>query len=154
MNNKLAFGIIFLMGWVLLATGCGGGGKIVNPELEKNRRLWREKKIADYNFVVWKLDGQSTDWLPSQIQVRNNQMISKKPLGALGPKTKIDDYRDFETIEETFETIRQAYDKGQAVTVTYHGEFGYPEKTIINTMSATDQAFSIEISKFELAGSN
>ena len=125
--------------------------KITNDELEKNIRLWKESKITNYNFVIGKIDMGTWGWMPSLIKVRNNQAISKEPIGEPGPMTRIDGYTDFETVEKAFNTIQEAYDKEYRVEVLYNKEFGYPKNIIIDPRTAlTDTVFTTEINKFEI----
>lgn len=125
-----------------------------NEELEKNRELWQNSQIANYNFVISKMDMGDYGWIPSLIKVRDNQVVSKKPLEKSEAMSKIDEYNDFDTVEKTFNQIQEAYSKGYSVKVRYNKDFGYPEETVINHMKSTDSAFSIKISKFEVIKDN
>jgi Family of unknown function (DUF6174) len=121
-----------------------------HTELERNRELWHESKIDNYNFVIMKLDSGTRGWVPSLIKIRSGKVISKKPTMIPGPMDIVDGYDDFDSVEKIFNQIQEAYGKGYTVRVRYNKELGYPEETIINHMKSTDSFFSIEVSKFEV----
>ena len=127
--------------------------RIVDSNLEKNRRLWQESKIVDYNFVSTKFGGGTYAWVPVSIQVKNSQVISMEPVKERQLQ-RIDGYEDFDTVEKSFNKIQEAYDKGYGVKVTYNKEYGYPETFSIDDVKDPDSAFSIEISKFEIVKAN
>jgi hypothetical protein len=95
-----------------------------------------------------------SNWMPALIQVRNDQVASKQPVGEKGVMDTIEKYDDFETIEKTFDSIQGFYDKGYRVEVTYNKEFGYPEKILFDNQKTTDSVIIIRISKFEIIKTN
>lgn len=126
----------------------------VNAEFEKNRRLWQENKIVNYNFVSTKFGGGIYAWVPVFIQVRNSQKVSMEPARARKELERIDGYEDFDTVEKIFARIQEAYEKGYIVNVIYNTKFGYPERITIDDLSDAHSAFVIEISKFEVVNTN
>jgi len=153
MNKNLYFGFILLI-IAVISTGCAPQtseqSKAIDPELQRNRRLWQESKIADYDFEVIKLYG---NWMPSLIQVRGGQTFSKQPVGERGPMDVLEKYEDFETVDKAFNAIQGFYDENYRVEVTYNQQFGYPEKILYDHRKSTDSVFIIEINKFEIVKS-
>ena len=124
--------------------------RATDPELERNRQLWREAKIADYNFVIVRHQGGVYWWAPVLIQVRDGNMVSSQPTEKVEELVMVD-YAAFDTIEKTFSRIHESYEKGDEVTVTYSEELGYPEKIKIQPKAGgVDTFYVIEISKFEV----
>lgn len=124
---------------------------IADTELERNRRLWRESKIVNYNFVSSRYQGGMYFWIPVLIQVRNGKAISMEPTRERAELVKIEGYEDFDTIEKIFDKIHESYDNGDKVTVTYNKELGYPESTNIDPKNGgMDTQFTIVVSNFEV----
>src|SRR5829696_8184193 len=73
--------------------------KMVNSELEIKRRLWRESKIVDYDFVSTWYQGGPYTWVPVTIKVRNSQAISMEAPKDKGELQRIDGYENFDTVE-------------------------------------------------------
>jgi len=119
-------------------------------ELEKNRQLWTESNLADYDFVINRDQGGSYVWAPVLVQVRGGKAISSRPTEKVGELVKVD-YGDFDTVEKTFDGIQRSYNRGDKVTVTYNEKLGYPEKIKIQPMSGgVDSVYSIDVSKFKI----
>lgn len=123
---------------------------VIDPDLEKNRRLWQEKGITNYNFVNYKMAGAMSVWARVLIKVRNSQFVSMEPPPDRRELERIDGYEDFNTIEKLFDKLQEAYDKGYLVRVKYNKEFGYPEFLNINSLSDSDSGFAFEISLFQI----
>jgi hypothetical protein len=124
--------------------------KIIDSELERNRQIWQNRKIADYNYVSIKVASGMYFGAPVLIKVRKGEAISMKLYGEKGELDRTDGYEDFDTVEKIFTQIQEAIDKGHLQRVKYNKEFGYPEYININSMSSEHSALSIEISKFEI----
>lgn len=155
MKTSFTFGIVLLITSMVFSSACAQQSKIENPELERNRALWRESKILNYEFVLMRFQGGVYHWVPVSISVRNGQAVSMQPLKDKRELEKIDGYENFDTVEEIFNQIQESFNKGDAVEVTYNKEFGYPEKTRIEPRNGgIDTAFIIEISKFEITKTN
>src|SRR5689334_15711373 len=86
----------FLLLSVFLLPGCGLSKPSVSTnlinitELEKNRRLWQESKIVDYDFVETKFAGGLYLFIPVLIQVRNGKAISMNPIREKAQLERID----------------------------------------------------------------
>jgi hypothetical protein len=143
--------VVFLL-VAIIPHGCSQQqSKITNEELEKNVQLWQQSKIANYNFVVFRITMGTWGWQPSLIKVRDGQVISKDPIGEVGPMTHVDGHEEFETVEKMFATVQEAFNKGYGVNVSYNREFGYPEEIRINPRPySTDQTIITSIKDFEI----
>jgi hypothetical protein len=146
------FRIIFSIVCLIAINACAEQTRITNADLERNRRLWQESKIVDYNFEIRKDYG---NWMPSSIQVKNGQVVSKQPAREKEAIDIIEELEDFETIEKAFDSIQKFYNEGCRVEVKYSKEFGYPETILYECRkAATDSVFIITISKFEIIKSD
>ncbi len=125
---------------------------ITLTELEKNLRLWQESEIANYNCVTWKFaTGATSDWNAFQalIKVRNNQNISIE--SKLKQKDfRVEDYKDFDSIDKIFKYIRQELDNGRIVYAKYDKKSGYPKSVIFDYSFMIDDERGIAIEKFEI----
>jgi hypothetical protein len=125
-----------------------------DAELERNKQLWQESNVADYDFVIIRYQGGMYVWAPVLVQVRGRKAISMKPTKKVEELVKVD-YGDFDTIDKTFDVIQRSYDKGDKVTVTYNEKFGYPEKIKVQPKGGgVDSVYSINISEFEIIKSD
>ncbi len=124
---------------------------MVDPELERNRQLWNEKKIADYDFVASiREGGMSNIAEPVLIKVRGGKYISIDPISK-SEKRPFEAYNRYETVDKMFDTVQEELDKGLSyVKVKYDKELGYPQDIGIVSKTATaDGSTGCEIKKFE-----
>jgi hypothetical protein len=130
--------------------------KVVNSELEKNRRLWQEKKIADYNLTASLYKGGVYRWAePVLIEVRNGQAISITPLDERDKEMPVEKgiggYKEVDTVEKMFAYIQKGLDGEADVQVKYDKTFGYPKDMRINYLKkGSDQWQTMIIKKFEI----
>lgn len=125
--------------------------KIVDPDLEKNRRLWLESKIVNYDIVCSiDVSGITNPAKPVLIKVRDGKAISIEPISKSNTAS-VEMYKIFETVEKMFDKIEVESEKGAIVQVKYSKEFGYPEDIGINYASLGFNAWNgVEIKKFEI----
>jgi hypothetical protein len=150
--------VLVLLLSMLLICSCGqrgdesdsGAQKLANPELERNKNLWRESKIANYNFVIAQVRGGSWRWVQMSVKVRNGQAVSIEPETPPDEYAKTGGYDDFSAVEKIFDQIQSAYNKKYIVEVTYNRKYGFPEKTKINPLTNAHSGYAYEISKFEI----
>ncbi len=149
-SSMISAVIFFII--IFSLTGCGQRRvETIDGELERNRQLWRQKKIPDYNFVVYRITMGTWGWQPNLIQVRNGNVFSKEAIGEVGPMMHVDGHEQFETVEKMFATIEDAYKKGYDVNIIYNRECGYPEQIRIDKdPGGTDQAIITYIKEFEI----
>jgi hypothetical protein len=124
-------------------------------EMERNRRLWRESKIENYNFETEIHAGswQST-FPPAAIRVRDGKLVSMEKLTNDNPT----DFSDFQkratTIENLFDLIRQELNNGRIIEAKYHQDFGFPQRIRIIDSSKIDDHSLFEIKNFEFITQN
>jgi hypothetical protein len=163
LNNSNKLNLIILLFTLLLLLGCGKNlnsafadsnsknqDKLIHIELERNRRLWKETKILNYNFECHQIRGGMYSWAKVLIQVRNEKAISIKPVEDPSVLTKLDGYEDIDTFEKIFDKIEEGYENDYIVEVTYNEKYGYPEKTTINSQKHSHSNVVIETSNFQI----
>src|SRR5262245_34279361 len=84
--------------------------KKIDPELERNQKMWQEKNIADYDLTASLYKGGEYRWAaPVLIKVRNGQAISIEPLNEKFKEVPIEEaiggYRKLDTVEKMFDYI-------------------------------------------------
>jgi hypothetical protein len=130
--------------------------KAVNTELEKNRRLWQEKKIADYNLTASLYKGGEYRWAePVLIKVRNAVAISIEPLNEKDKEIPVEKgiggYRELDTIAKIFDYIQKGLDEEAIVDVKYDKNYGYPKEMQVDyPKKGWDHWQRMIIRKFEI----
>jgi hypothetical protein len=121
----------------------------VAAELERNRLLWQENKITNYNFVCGQYAGGFENPAePAIIKVREGKAISIEAV-AKSNAPKLNGYENFDTIDKLFEYARQQLENGKILNVKYNKKLGYPEITSVKKSYDIDDWNSINIVKFE-----
>ncbi len=122
-------------------------------ELERNRKLWQESKIANYDFVMEKGGGGVTNKFnasPVLIKIRNSEKISMESV-TKDNAFNTESYTDFDRIDKLFDYIKQELDDRKIIDIKYDKKFGYPkEVSIIFTVASTHGGRFIQISKLEV----
>ncbi len=119
-------------------------------ELERNRLLWQENKIANYNFVCGQYAGGFENPAePAIIKVRTGKAVSIEPV-AKSNAPKLNGYENFDTIDKLFDYARQQLENGKILNVKYNKKSGYPEITSVKKSYDIDDWNSINITKFEV----
>lgn len=121
-------------------------------ELERNRQLWQESKIENYDFEIAYNTMVGCTCSPVKFKVREGKMISIEEdpknraynSGYYKPEKK-------ETIEKVFDFILQALDDDQIIDAQYNQKFGYPEQVTITSSFNVDARSFFYITKFEIA---
>lgn len=117
-------------------------------EMERNRQLWQESKILNYDFVCQQFSGGLMGMGEKKIKVRENKVVSIEPTERDYPSS-VFNFENFETIDKTFDFMRQELDRGGLVEVKYNENLGYPEGIGISNGSI-DGVFSSAVKKFEI----
>ncbi len=156
--------ILVLLITIFLIPGCGqdknisninqGTNKVINPELERNKRLWQESKITNYNFVITQYRGGSWTWVPVLVKIRNGQAISMETAREPTQYEKTEGYENYDTVEKIFDQIQKAYEKDYIVEIVYNKKHGYPELTKIDPLTNAHSGFAIEVSEFKVSKNN
>ena len=126
-----------------------GNKKTGDALLEKNRRLWVDKKISNYNFVASLVTGGfSYPADPVRIRVRDQKIVSVERLNN-DDQRDVFYYDEWSTVEKMFDKIIDESARGRDVTVKYNKEFGYPEDVGI-LMRGTTAWWSFTVKSFEI----
>ena len=124
-------------------------------KLEHNRRLWQKSKILNYDFVVWKSQGGTTNlWnrSPVVIKIREGEKtsIEVESKSDNSYMARTDGFEDFDTISKLFNFMRQELDDGKIIEAKYDNKFGYPKEVFVIFSFNSHGQLGIEISKFEI----
>ena len=102
-----------------------------DPDLDKNRKRWRESKIVNYEMSVRiHFSSYTTPAEPVIIKVRDGKSISIAPEFE-SDKRDIKVYEKYDTIEKIFAEIESEIRAKNTVKVKYNKLQGYPENTTI-----------------------
>lgn len=123
-------------------------------ELEKYRKLWQEKQILNYDFVIAKWAGGVTNtWnrLPVLIKVRNGERVSieKVEKGDDTIVSKIDGFEEIDTIDKLFAYLHQRSEKGSLIDGKFNKNLSYPQQITISFSFENHGYHNIVIEKFE-----
>lgn len=126
-------------------------------ELERNRQLWQESKIVDYDFVIAKYAGGMTNtWnrQPVVIKIRGGEEISLEKASKEYDyvyDSRTDGFEDFDTIDKLFSYLRQELDDRNIIEAEYDRKYGYPKKVFITfTFASNHNWHTIDVSKFKV----
>jgi hypothetical protein len=118
-------------------------------EIESNRRLWQENKIANYDFICQQIAGGENGWSAVVIKVQDSKTISIERTPKDGV-AKIDGYEKFDTIDKIFDYLKKELENGRIITAKYNEKYGYPEEFNIGYSNDIDSWFGANIEKFEI----
>ncbi len=126
----------------------------IAAELERNRRLWLENKIINYDFVIAKDGpGSTNEWrrLPVLIKIREGEKTSIEGLSKSDSLiySKTDGFENFDTIDKLFNYLQEELNNGRILEVKYDKKLGYPKGAVIIYSNEIHGYNSIEISKVE-----
>lgn len=121
--------------------------------LERQKQLWSESNIPDYDFVAAKYAGGNTNqWnrSPVVIKVRGGERVSIEleaaPRGTYMERT--DGFEEVDTIDKLFAYLKKELDSGMQLEVKYDKKSGYPKSSHIIWSWASHGSRSIIISRF------
>ena len=121
-------------------------------ELERNRKLWQESKIVNYDFVIQKGGGGNTNSFNASttlIKIRNGEKSSMEAVEK-DRAWNVESYNDFDTIDKLFDYLRQELDDRKLIAVKYDKKLGYPKMVYIKFAYNIHDGVFIEISKFKV----
>jgi hypothetical protein len=96
----------------------------ISREVERNRSLWKEKNISNYDFEIENFaEGMGSDWTQT-FKVRDNKTLPVKRKYDYPPPSR---YENINSVEKLFDYIQQSLETGYSVSVTFNKEYGYPE---------------------------
>lgn len=125
--------------------------KIIDAELERNRRLWRETNILDYNMVTTaNIGGNVVPARSVLIKVRGGKFMSIETNESVA-NVRIVMYEEYNTVDKIFDKIQKGFDEGATVEVEYNKQFGHPEKLMLNYIMLGDDAwYGMKVEKFKI----
>ncbi|MBS1795285.1 MAG: hypothetical protein JSS81_15620 [Acidobacteria bacterium] len=124
---------------------------INDTELNRNRRLWKERNIGNYHFVCTQYVGGQYGFVPVLVKVNSGRAISTKTARNRKQLERIEGYDRFDTVEKMFDEIKTAIDRDFDLTVKYNQEFGFPEEIYMNPKKAgPDLWLRITVTEFEI----
>lgn len=116
--------------------------EILINELRRNRNLWVEKKVTNYDYLCEHFqEGIGSDFNLT-FKVRDG-----KPL-PIDKDFQPYQYEYADTIEELFDIIQKSLEEGYRVNVKYNKEYGYPLE--IGTLGTGNAWASTKIKRFEI----
>jgi hypothetical protein len=121
----------------------------VAADLERNRHLWRENEIVNYDFVCSQGAGGNKAWSPALIKVREGKATLIEP-ASKSNIAYIDGYEKIDTVDKLFDYIRRELENGRKIEAKYNKKYGYLERVTIEYSYAIDAWDSIIITKFEI----
>ncbi len=102
--------------------GCGEKDKAWSANLA----LWKSKAIGDYDVVVERYRNPMYGHVPFLIKVRNGKNISMEPARENRGSELTDGYESVATVEQMFETMKKACERGDNVVATFDSQLGVP----------------------------
>lgn len=132
-------------------TGCflKNGINATADEVERNRRLWQESKIENYDFEIERhAEGMGGDWTLN-FNVRNNETLPVKT------KNKLDyppafQHENINSVRKLFDYVQQqSVKEDQNVSVAFDEKYGFPKQIRI-TSKKSNGWLSIEVKQFEV----
>ena len=126
------FGAILLI--VLALSGCGliGNGSSGGSDLEVQKRIWKNYSTGSYSFTLTRscfcmYAGEF------EITVRLNQIVEIVPPSwwTQGPIPQ-EDYQYFQTVDDLFTTLENAYRDGADSLQVEYADDGYPTDVTID----------------------
>ncbi len=119
-------------------------------EINKNRLIWQENKIGNYDFICKQFQGGMYLFLKVQFKVRDGLPFSlETPEVSDLTLARMDDYDKMGSFENMFDFLEQELNNERVLTVKYN-KLGYPQDFYIEYSYGTHGSRRVEISKFEI----
>jgi len=124
--------------------------RVIDPNFERNRRLWDEKKITNYNITVEASEGGNITYpSPALIKVRDEKAVSTS-VNSKSDEDLRERYKKIDTVTKMFDIIQRGFENEAKVEVKYNKTFGYPEDISVNNFKrGVDSWVIIKIKEFE-----
>jgi hypothetical protein len=120
-------------------------------KMERNRQIWREKRIENYGFSSSYHGGTFLTTFPeAKITVRQGRLISMEKTSNDYPSDFSDFQKQSETVEKAFDAIKQALDDDLILEAKYHEKMGYPQEVKIIYSHGVDNWAVFYIENFEI----
>ena len=109
----------------------------VSAELERNKSLWEQNQLKDYEFICQQFGGGNIPFGETLTKVHQGKLVSVENSNKNG-FGKTDRCEKLETIEKVFEYIRKNLDDETRLDVKYHAQLGYPTEVKLTASNAID----------------
>jgi hypothetical protein len=109
------------------------GGNAMRAQLDRNRQLWNERGLSDYQYVFnWSCFCLPEYTAPVNIKVERGEWTEISSVGDGVPVIE-KDWRRYKTIEELFDIIDEALlQDAKEIRVEYDPDLGYPSSVFID----------------------
>ena len=122
--------LVFLVIVTMLISSCSATTSQLCGDRDKawaaNLALWKSQEIVDYDMVVERYRNPTYAHVPFLIKVRNGKNVSMEPARENKGLELTDGYEAVATVEQMFETGKQACENGGGLTVGYDSVRGNP----------------------------
>ncbi|HEX2080664.1 MAG TPA: DUF6174 domain-containing protein [Longimicrobium sp.] len=107
----------------LALAACDSPTESADVALEVHRRIWERQGIDDYRYELTRYCFCAR--LDVGVQVRDGQVVEVRDMesGQVLPQERWEEVR---TVDQLFESIRRARERGEFDEVRYHPTLGYP----------------------------
>ena len=123
-------------------------------ELERNRRLWESRGVANYHYQVANFCFCPEEYRgPIAVEVRNGSTLSAVYLAGGGP-ARSQPFESMDSVEDLFDTVSRALARDpDEAEVIYDPELGYPRSASFDYESrAADEEGGFSVTAFALRG--
>jgi hypothetical protein len=125
-----------------------------SAELYRNRNLWRDSRILNYNFTAVKVtDGGFETWDPGPVTIKvqggaaaaiESRLISEDHWAST------EGFKDIDTIDKLFDFLRQELEAGKMLEVDYDARTGYPKTSTLIFAFENRRHRTIKITNFAI----
>jgi hypothetical protein len=147
-------GVLVAAAALLTTPGCELFGSISNKDsdLATHKRIWARYNTGTYTYS---LQRSCFCWLagPFKIEVRDNEIVAVTPDPVLSVSEVLpEDFYIFQTVDELFELIEEAYAQGADDVEIEYSNYGYPNSiTIDYILNAVDDELYLGVSNMVMA---
>ncbi|MEO7660055.1 MAG: DUF6174 domain-containing protein [Pyrinomonadaceae bacterium] len=139
----------------LFVTSCVNGRSQTCGETDKewstNLALWHSKEIMGYDMVIVRYHSPIYGHVPFLIKVRNGKNVSMEPSRDNLGLELTDGYEAVATVEQMFDTMTRACERGDNINVTFDSTNGVPTYFgFSNIKDGTDKGDGFKLEKFSL----
>jgi hypothetical protein len=121
-------------------------------ELDRNRRLWESRGVADYDYRVMNFCFCPEDYRgPVAVEVRDDSTLSAVYVAG-GAPARPEPFASMDRVEDLFDTVSRALARDPAeAEVVYDPELGYPRSASFDfERNVADEEGGFSVTGFEL----
>ncbi|HEY7773005.1 MAG TPA: DUF6174 domain-containing protein [Marinagarivorans sp.] len=132
-----------------LIAGCDNDESSAENVLAENQTLWTTFEDGSYEYDIYK--SSFTPYINDfHATVVDGDLISSEPIYPEDTTDRLADPRGALTMDELFETVRDAQANDTVHEVTYNADYGFPESISIDPIvGAIDDEYSYSINNFQ-----